>query len=148
MLCSAAGGDRTKIDPNLTDEFGPADMLRGNIDRCDRLQVHGWILDATQPERRVRLEVRLDGELVGHVVAEAYRPDLAKTGRHGDGRHGFSFNQPIHLNPFTDHIFELIRAADGTQIPGSPVHMLGAEPGQPNRKNRIGMAAKTQRTNP
>ena len=41
------------------------------------------------------------------------------------------------------HVSELLEIP--TVVTGTD---LGPEPGQPNRKNRIGMAAKTQRTNP
>jgi glycosyltransferase involved in cell wall biosynthesis len=104
--------------------FGPPEAMLGHIDFYDRLRVRGWILDSTQPGQRVRLEVRLDGEPVGHIVADTYRPDLAKTGQHGDGRHGYNFSHPIRLSPLTDHVFELVRAADGAHVPGSPVRMF------------------------
>lgn len=88
--------------------------------------MRGWIHDHTHPGRRVRLEIRLDGEPAGHVVANNYRSDLDKVCHLGDGRYGFDFTHPMHLNPLSSHIIELLRAVDGTPIPGSPVHIPAA----------------------
>lgn len=48
----------------------------------------------------------------------------------------------------TEAIREVVRRAAPTPPSWSARLTLGPEPGQPNRKNRFGMAAKTQRTNP
>ncbi len=71
---------------------GPA--LRAYLDRVgEEGLVSGWCWDPARPERRVRLEVRVDGEPVGTAVADGFRGDLRDAGI-GDGAHAFSFLLP------------------------------------------------------
>ncbi len=103
------------------ENFCPRDTLLGNIERCDRIRIAGWVFDPADPRQRVRLEIRCDGEVVGHVVADRYRRDLENVGYLGDGCCSFSFQHPVTLNPFSGHAIEILRAADGAPVPGSPV---------------------------
>jgi glycosyltransferase involved in cell wall biosynthesis len=104
-----------------TESFCPRETLRGNIDQCDRIRVAGWVFDPTNPNHRVRLEIRYDGEVVGHVVADRYRRDLEDVGYLGDGCCSFNFQNPVTLDPLAGHAIEILRAADGAPVPGSPV---------------------------
>ncbi len=71
---------------------GPA--LRAYLDHVgEEGLVSGWCWDPAQPARRVRLEVRVDGEPVGIAIADAFRGDLRDAGI-GDGAHAFSFLLP------------------------------------------------------
>ena len=71
---------------------GPA--LRAHLDRVgEEGVVSGWCWDPARPGRRVRLEVRVDGEPVGTVAADGFRGDLRDAGI-GDGAHAFSFLLP------------------------------------------------------
>ncbi len=71
---------------------GPA--LRAYLDRVgEEGLVSGWCWDPARPERRVRLEVRVDGEPVGTALADGFRGDLRDAGI-GDGAHAFSFLLP------------------------------------------------------
>jgi glycosyltransferase involved in cell wall biosynthesis len=104
-----------------TESFCPRDMLRGNIERCDRIRVAGWVFDPSNPNQRLRLEIRCDGTVVGHLVADRYRRDLADVGYLGDGFCSFDFQHPIALDPLSGHAIEILRAVDGAPVPGSPV---------------------------
>jgi glycosyltransferase involved in cell wall biosynthesis len=114
---------RLSARAGLPESFGPPEMLQGNIDVCNRTRVAGWVFDPTQPRHAVRLEIRCDGEVIGHVVADRYRRDLEKTGYLGDGRCSFDFANPISLSPLSNHVIELLRATDGAPMPGSPVRL-------------------------
>ncbi len=111
----------------LSEAGGPPDDLQGHIDRCDRIRVEGWAFDPMQPQQRIRLAVYCDNELVGHVVADRYRTDLADVGYLGDGRCSFSFAVPVLPDPLSSLLIELRRAMDGAPLPGSPV-ILAAVP--------------------
>ena len=121
-----------------TESFCPRDMLRGNIERCDRIRVAGWVFDPTSPGQRLRLEIRCDGEVVGHFVANRYRRDLAEVGYLGDGFCSFDFQHPIALDPLSGHAIEILRAVDGAPVPGSPV-MLSV-PSNFDAESRTGVA--------
>jgi glycosyltransferase involved in cell wall biosynthesis len=120
------------------ESFCPPETLKGSVDSCDRLRVSGWVFDPANPKQRVRLEVRCDGEVIGHVVADRYRHDLAKVGYLGDGCCSYNFLHPIQLNPLSGHTIELRRGGDGASVPGSPV--LLSPPSSFNTECRSGVA--------
>jgi hypothetical protein len=70
--------------------------LRGHVDQIGRRCIIGWAQDETCPEAPVCLDIYAGSELVGQVVANRFRPDLAAAGI-GDGRHGFEFVPPEEL---------------------------------------------------
>lgn len=51
--------------------------------------LYGWVLARHQPEARVVLEMLLNGEPFGTVIADVYRPDVAELAECGDACHGF-----------------------------------------------------------
>lgn len=55
--------------------------------------VGGWCWNAANPAERVRLEVMVDNDIVGHTLANVFRADLEAAGI-GDGAHAFSFLLP------------------------------------------------------
>ena len=62
----------------------------GFIDFIRERQILGWALDRDDPEQPVRVEIAIDSSVVGTVVADIEREDLASA-RVGTGRHGFAF---------------------------------------------------------
>ena len=115
----------------LVEGFGPPEALLGHIDGCDRTRMHGWIFDPAQPRQSVPAGGLLDGELVGHVIADRHRPILNGPGR-GMCVAWFDLTHPIHLSPLSEHVIELRRAADGAAIPGSPVRFPPCRASMPN----------------
>ena len=113
-------GVRSLTRAGSAESFCRRETLQGNIDCCDRIRLVGWAFDPTNPKQRVRLEIRCDGEVVGHVVADRYRRDLEDVGYLGDGSCSFNFQHPIMLSPLTGHTIEIWRAVDGASVPGSP----------------------------
>ena len=67
----------------------PSDV-RGLIDNATADRLYGWAWDAAHPGYRVKVELRLAGEVVATTMADYARPDLAKHGI-GDGCHAFEF---------------------------------------------------------
>ncbi|WP_043340372.1 hypothetical protein [Belnapia moabensis] len=88
--------DATLVDATLAEEALPAGEavppsdVRGLIDNATADRLYGWVWDAAHPGYRVKVELRLAGEVVATGVAANARPDLAKHGI-GDGRHAFEF---------------------------------------------------------
>jgi hypothetical protein len=58
------------------------------------------------------LDIYADGKLIGQVLANRYRKELAKAGI-GSGHHGFEFTSPIALSPDTT---EVRRSLDGAAV--------------------------------
>jgi hypothetical protein len=77
--------------PALRDD---APTLIGHIEGAsDDGWVTGWAWTPTEPERRLTLDILVDGVAVGSTRASTYRPDLEQAG-FGDGHYGFSFPLP------------------------------------------------------
>ena len=99
---------------------GEPGVLQGDIARCDHAGAAGWALDAAHPGRPVGLEALVDGVVVGRAVADLRRPDLEMAGL-GDGRCGFALRFTPRLRQDRGQIVQLRRAADGADVPGSPL---------------------------
>ena len=105
----------------------PGGPLQGHIDICDGVRLEGWAFDPMQADSRVRLEIRIDSEVVGDVMADQFRADLAEAGGFGDGCCSFAIDMPIRLSARNSHVIEVCRADDGALLPGSPKIVTGLE---------------------
>lgn len=65
--------------------------LRGSLDHADAESVRGWVVDKSEPSRRVEVQLYLDGQLAGAGLADRPRPDVSARGLAEDDRHGFVF---------------------------------------------------------
>lgn len=93
-----------------------ASDVRGLIDNATVDRLYGWAWDAAYPGRRLKVELRLAGEVVANTIADFVRPDLAKLGV-GDGCHAFEF--PL-TSAWSERKAELTAVAfgvDGTEVP-------------------------------
>jgi hypothetical protein len=68
----------------------------------------------------VLLEVVVDGAVVGTVLADRYRADMAAL-KFAGGNCAFRWNFPAPLDPDRRHIVSVRRAADGADLRASPV---------------------------
>lgn len=90
--------------------------LRGLVDNATPDRLYGWVWNASAPDERVTVEMRLGDEVVFRTAADFARPDLAKAGI-GDGCHAFEIPmQPEWIRRRAD-LAVLARAADGTEMP-------------------------------
>ena len=93
--------------------------LQGRLDTVDGERISGWARNANAPGLKVRLRVRDTGAILGEVVADAFRADLAAAGV-GDGCFAFSFVVPGGLSPGLRHVIVVERVADGAILSASP----------------------------
>lgn len=56
--------------------------------------ISGWVVSASDPWRRVEVQLFVDGKLVGTQVAHLSRPDVVAAGWSKDDWHGYSFAVP------------------------------------------------------
>jgi hypothetical protein len=88
--------------------------LRGYVDLVNAHSVAGWAQNEDHPEAPVCLDILAGGQLLGQVLANAYREDLAHA-RLGSGCHSFTFELPAGLAVVHDAI-EVRRSLDGAPL--------------------------------
>ncbi len=111
-------------------EFSPQDCgFVGCVDRTGTPRVHGWAVDLANPARRVKLELRVDGDVVGSTIADRSRQDVQELG-FGDGFGGFATSLPRDISLHKDHRIEVVIAGtnitlwDGSYVqPASPPYV-------------------------
>ncbi len=97
-------------------ETSPESDVRGLIDNATADRLYGWAWDARHPGARLKVELRLAGEVIANTIADFVRPDLARMGV-GDGCHAFEF--PL-VPAWIERRSELTAVAfgvDGTEYP-------------------------------
>ena len=110
----------------------PADkrigQLRGHINRVSNNRIAGWAQNADHPEAPVCLDVYAGGQLIGQVLANGYREDLARAGI-GSGCHGFDFSPPDGLTFVSDAV-HVRRSLDGVALEATidPCEMMPTGP--------------------
>ena len=97
----------------------PPGRLRGLLERTDPNLITGWAADDANPGAPVELEVLVDDESAGTLLARVFREDLQRAGI-GDGCHSFWLYLPQPLSPLVDHVLRVRRLSDGAELPGSP----------------------------
>lgn len=94
--------------------------LRGAVDLvAEPWSIEGWASDRDHPEMPVLLEILVDDEVVGEVLACGYRKDLDEA-RIGTGRCAFFVTSPIRLRPETAGTVRMRRASDHAEIAMTP----------------------------
>jgi microcystin-dependent protein len=86
--------------------------LQGSIEEIGAHRVAGWAQTTDHPEAPVCLDIYADGRLIGQVLANRYRDDLAQAGI-GSGCHSFEFTSTIALSSGT---IDVRRSLDGAAI--------------------------------
>lgn len=85
---TAPGAERmTEAAPGPA-EPGRNSDVRGVIDNATPDRLYGWAWDFGHPSHRVRVALRIAGEILAEARADGARPDLAEAGI-GDGCHAF-----------------------------------------------------------
>ena len=82
-------------------------MLQFHVDECNRSDISGWAFDDAQPQVKLEIDVRIDGESVATVRAGSMRSDLREAGK-GDGAIAFRASIPPRSRG-SGRIIELFR---------------------------------------
>jgi autotransporter-associated beta strand protein len=101
------------------DDAASCGPLEGSLDDATHTLINGWAFDRSRPGVPVWLEVLVDDGVVGRVLANLHRPDLAQDGL-GTGHHGFALWLQHGLSPLAPHVVRVRRVADGSELPDSP----------------------------
>lgn len=94
--------------------------LVGYVDVCDRERFAGWAVDLATLETPVRIQVRVDGELVDEIEADSFRADLQGAARQGCCAFQKAWLVPL---PHEGALIELTDARDDRPLTGSPVRI-------------------------
>jgi hypothetical protein len=71
-----------------------APNFRGTLDLADAKHVAGWVVNLSDPQGHVEVQLYIDGQFVGDGLADFARPDVLASGRATDELHGFNFDTP------------------------------------------------------
>lgn len=97
------------------DTVAPPAELHGLVDNAAPDRLYGWAWNATVPQERVAVELRLAAAAVFRTQANFARPDLAKAGI-GDGCHAFEIPLEPDWIRRRAELSVVARAEDGTEF--------------------------------
>lgn len=108
-----------------TSVMGPArprtpSSLAGQVEGMRAGRVIGWAFDSRQPQHPVRLNVVVDGELLGEIEAHLPRPD---SDARGYGNCGFVWQPDAMLMHGEAHEIRIYCAETGDELRGSPLRL-------------------------
>ncbi|BDC49359.1 hypothetical protein F183_A16750 [Bryobacterales bacterium F-183] len=92
--------------------------MQGCLDWPSGQELIGWVWEPGDPQKRLTVEVTLDGVLLRRREASDFRPDLPDAGI-GDGRHAFSIELPDETFDGAPHTIAV--TAEGEHLSGSPL---------------------------
>lgn len=113
ILASPAGGEEAVAEPAPREipasPHSPI-VLEGYFDGVHERTVTGWTWCVEHPQLKPTVEILIDGQSVGSVVASDYRADLHDDGK-SDGCVAYSFVLPADLLDGQTHAVELAWSA-------------------------------------
>jgi membrane protein involved in D-alanine export len=115
-----------RLGPLIMGE-GPPIAYQGALETSDCETIRGWARNPAQPSQPVEVEIREGETVLGKVVADQSRADLAPI-LDGDGRHGFSFAVPAALKDGRAHAIEARIAGTRIMLRGAPQTIACIEP--------------------
>ena len=93
----------------------PASLFRGYFDRFDEGVATGWVMNAAAPLQPLTVFVVMDGQQVGHVVADVVRDDIRQALGHPTGAVGFRYDVPAAYLDGKPHVLSF-RLAGGAVL--------------------------------
>jgi len=108
---------------------------RGSLDGPIYGTARGWAFDPENPDKRVAVELTVDGKHFENVVASIYRDDLEKAGM-SDGAHSFSVTLPREYMDGKMHVVAARIAGTDVALSGSPIEFSHADPPEPSHVTR------------
>jgi hypothetical protein len=107
--------------------FNP--RLRGTLDAANEREISGWVVDEADPDKRVEVELYIDGHFIARRRAGEPRPDVLAAGRAANANHGFVFETPTLPAREADYeasVFAAHMRSDrqriGLRMLGKPLH--------------------------
>jgi GT2 family glycosyltransferase len=92
----------------------------GCLDSATLDQVSGWVIDLSDPERRVQVDILVNAEFVARLTADLPRPDIKELG-YGQSECGFTSGLPQHPDKTGQRRIAVRLTGLRTELSGSPV---------------------------
>ena len=89
------------------------DEVRGFTDNINSREITGWVIDSKSPQDPLKVELLVDGRVMGETFADNARDDLKQAGI-GNGRHAFRFNTPLSI--LDDELHHVAVRVHGTEF--------------------------------
>ncbi len=98
------------------------------VDRLTCHEITGYIWERAKHAKPFEVDISMDGQIIGHVIADELREDLLEKG-YGTGRHGFRFPLPATARDGREHWVMAVRPGALQELPGPYiVHCPPVEP--------------------
>ncbi len=94
----------------------PRPGIQALIDNATADRLYGWAWNASEPDRRLTVELRIADATVATATADLARPDLARNGI-GDGCHAFEFALRPEWVERRGELSAVVRCEDGAEVP-------------------------------
>jgi hypothetical protein len=109
-----------------------APFFRGALDTADARNIAGWVVNQSQPQGHVEVQLYVDGQFAGDRMADTARPDVKAAGRAEDERHGFVFDTPqLSAGEHEARVYAVHESGAGQrrtlQLIGKPLHFSVAQ---------------------
>jgi hypothetical protein len=115
LLLNACSPPVEKLKPQTSaSPANNASPYSGAVDRRDCETVAGWVMDKTNPDAELKVDLYVDNNLTETMSAKEPRPDLAKV---GTGRYGFSFKMPAAFKDDKPHFVNVKVAGSNYSVP-------------------------------
>lgn len=97
----------------------PFNTYRSWIENVKGLSVQGWICDESEPKKRLKVALFIDGKQIAESVASERRKDLVALGI-GDGQYGFKWSIPAEWQDGKSHRIEVKALDDNYLLRNTP----------------------------
>ena len=102
-----------------------ARRIEGAVEDRSQPEIRGWILDRSDPGRKSRVAIHVNGSLREVIVAGEQRADIARW-KGTDGHHGFLWPVPETEAAAGARRIDILHADTGRPLRGSPVRVESA----------------------
>jgi membrane protein involved in D-alanine export len=98
------------------------------VEKLTCYEISGYVWDRAKPNDPAKIQIHMDGQLLGEAVANQLRADLLEKG-YGAGRHGFTFQLPPLARDGREHWVMAVAVGAPQEMSGP--HVIKCPPVEP-----------------
>lgn len=92
-----------EVPQTTFDQSDPTPLYQVTLEAVDGEGIRGWAWNANDPDQPVEVTIYDGNEVIGRVMADGFRQDLADAGK-GNGRHAFHMPVPARICDGEEHL--------------------------------------------